>query len=119
MPAPDTISPAQPARRVGLPDAPWTHQGEACTFDGMLEGFGLAAHEPLARLALVVPGADTARPEPAPEATGLLAASLALSRMFRDDLARLDAAMPLHGAPDRWCRAATGETHDGIPARAA
>jgi hypothetical protein len=38
-------------------------------------------------------GADTNKHDLAPEAAGLLAASLGLSRMFRDDLQQLDAGM--------------------------
>ena len=67
--------------------------------------------EPLRRLAAIVRGADTARPDLAPEASGLLAASLGLSRMFTDDLAQLDAGMTLYDAFYRWCRDATEETH--------
>src|SRR3712207_7050258 len=50
----------------------------------------------LARLALIVRGADTARLDLAPQSAGLLAASLGFSRMFRDDLPQLDAAMALY-----------------------
>jgi len=88
----------------------WSHRGEACTFDVMLEEFGLRS-EMLQRLALIVRGADTARLDLAPEAAGLLAASLGLSRMYRDDLAQLDAAMSLYDAFYRWARDAAGETH--------
>ena len=38
----------------------WSHRGPLCTFDVMIEEFGLAA-EPLLRLATLVRGADTAR----------------------------------------------------------
>jgi len=89
----------------------WSHRGETCTFDTMIEEFGLAT-EPLLRLATIIRGADTARPDLAPEAPGLLAASLGLSRMFSDDLAQLEAGMTLYDAFYRWCRDATGETHN-------
>ncbi|MFC7688269.1 chromate resistance protein ChrB domain-containing protein [Paeniroseomonas aquatica] len=52
----------------------WSHRGERCTFDAMVEEFGLES-EPLKRLALIVRGADTARPDLVPESAGLLAAS--------------------------------------------
>jgi rhodanese-related sulfurtransferase len=90
----------------------WSHRGELCSFDVMVAEFGLGGLEPLVHLARIVRGADTARPELAPEAPGLLAASLGLSRMFRDDLAQLDAGMLLYDAMFRWCRDATGETHN-------
>lgn len=89
----------------------WSHRGELCTFDVMVQEFGLAT-EPLDRLATVVRAADTARLDLAPEAAGLLAASLGLSRMFSDDLAQLEAGLTLYDAFYRWCRDATGETHN-------
>jgi rhodanese-related sulfurtransferase len=89
----------------------WSHSGERCTFDTMLEEFGLAT-EPLLRLAALVRGADTARLDLAPEAPGLLAASLGLSRMYSDDLEQLAASMTLYDAFYRWARDATSETHN-------
>lgn len=89
----------------------WSHRGELCTFDVMVDEFGL--HSPaLDRLALLVRGADTARPDLAPEAAGLLAASLGLSRMYSDDLAQLEAGLALYDAFYRWARDATDETHN-------
>jgi len=89
----------------------WSHRGDLCTFDVMLDEFGL--HAPaLDRLALIVRGADTARPDLAPEAPGLLAASLGLSRMYTDDLAQLEAGLALYDAFYRWSRDATDETHN-------
>ena len=99
----------------------WSHDGDRCTFDVMLDAFGLGGSEPLQRLATIVRGADTARLDVAPEAAGLLAVSLGLSRMYADDLQQLDAGMLLYDALYRWCRDATGETHDWtshVPARA-
>lgn len=90
----------------------WTHRGALCTFDVMVEAFGLGAIEGLARLATIVRGADTARLDIAPEAAGLLAISLGLSRMHSDDLVQLEAGMAVYDALYRWSRDATGETHD-------
>ena len=56
----------------------------------MIEELGLASPA-LLRLAAIVRGADTARLDLAPEAPGLLAASLGLSRMYADDLEQLEA----------------------------
>ncbi|MGE7157206.1 chromate resistance protein ChrB domain-containing protein [Methylorubrum rhodesianum] len=89
----------------------WSHRGELCTFDVMIDELGLAT-PPLLHLATLVRGADTARPDLAPEAAGLLAASLGLSRIYADDLAQLDAGMLLYDAFYRWCRDATEETHN-------
>ena len=89
----------------------WSHRGEFCTFDAMVEEFGLST-EPMLKLATIVRGADTARLDLLPEAAGLLAASLGLSRMYSDDLAQLDAGMTLYDAFYRWCRDAMDETHN-------
>ncbi len=89
----------------------WSHRGERCTFDVMIEEFGLAT-PPLLRLATMVRAADTGRLDLSPEAPGLLAASLGLSRMYDDDLEQLNAGMLLYDAFFRWCRDATGETHN-------
>jgi rhodanese-related sulfurtransferase len=88
----------------------WSHRGELCTFDTMLEEFGLTT-EPLLHLAKIVRAADTGRLDLVPEAAGLLAVSLGLSRMYADDLAQLEAGMGLYDAFYRWCRDATDETH--------
>lgn len=89
----------------------WSHRGETCTFDVMIEEFGLNSAA-LLRLATIVRGADTARLDLAPEAPGLLAASLGLSRMYANDLEQLEAGLRLYDAFYRWCRDATHETHN-------
>jgi len=95
----------------------WSHRGELCTFDVMVEEFGLADLPALDRLAVIVRGADTARPELAPQAAGLLAVSLGLSRMYADDLEQLEAGMLVYDAFYRWCRDAVDETHDWVSHR--
>jgi rhodanese-related sulfurtransferase len=89
----------------------WSHQGELCTFDVMVREFGLSTPA-LERLATMVRAADTARLDLSPEAPGLLAASLGLSRMYDDDLEQLNAGMLLYDAFYRWCRDAAKETHN-------
>jgi rhodanese-related sulfurtransferase len=92
----------------------WSHRGELCTFDVMVAELGLGEVKALQRLAPIVRGADTARPDLAPQAAGLLAVSLGLSRMHADDLAQLDAGMLVYDALYRWCRDAVDETHDWV-----
>ena len=96
----------------------WSHRGGLCTFDVMVAEFGLVA-EPLQRLAAIVRAADTGQSELVPEAAGLLAVSLGLSRLYADDLAQLEAGMTLYDALYRWCRDATGETHNWPNAKVA
>jgi len=89
----------------------WSHRDDRCTFDTMIQEFGLKG-EALEHLALIVRGADTNRHDLAAESAGLLAASLGLSRMYGDDQQQLDAGMMLYDAFYRWCRDASGEQHD-------
>ena len=95
----------------------WSHRGDTCTFDTMLTEFGLQT-EALARLALVVRAADTDRHDLSPQAAGLLALSVGLSRMFRDDLAQLAAGLNLYDALYRWARDGHEESHDWPAGRA-
>jgi hypothetical protein len=94
-----------------IDDVYWSHRGETCTFDTMVTEFALTAPA-LAHLARIVRGADTARLDLEPEAAGLVAVSLGASRMYKDDLAQLDAMMMVYDGFYRWCRDATGETHN-------
>jgi rhodanese-related sulfurtransferase len=91
----------------------WSHRGEGCTFDTMIAEFGLS-FPALQHLALIVRAADTDRLDLVPEASGLLAASLGLSRMFAGDLEQLGAGMTLYDAFYRWARDATQEKHEWV-----
>ena len=101
-----------------IPGAPVSHVGERCSFDAVLGGFDLR-DAALDLLATIVRGADTDRLDLAPQAAGLLAFSLGLSRLHAtDDHAMLAAAMPLYDALYAWCRdrvAATDEPHNWKP----
>ncbi|MEJ6709871.1 MAG: chromate resistance protein [Amylibacter sp.] len=86
-----------------VPECEWTHTSDKCTFDAMLKGFDLDLPA-LNHVARIVRAAE-------PEAAGLLALSLGLSRMYHDDLEQLDQGLHLYDALYRWARDATGETH--------
>ena len=93
-----------------IPGAPISHEGALCSFDTLKRAFDL--HDPgLATLARIVRGADTDRPDLAPQSAGLLAFSLGLSRLYPDDHAMLFAALPLYDALDAWCKWEQGESH--------
>jgi rhodanese-related sulfurtransferase len=94
-----------------MPEGFWTHRGIGCTFDTMIQEFGLDT-EPLGRMAEIIRAADTGRLEDNKQAAGLVAISLGLSRQFSDDLEQLDAGMVVYDALYRWCRDAVEETHN-------
>ncbi len=96
-----------------------SHEGERCSFDTMLNLFGLKSEASLARLALIVRGADTARPDLAPEAAGLHAISLGLSQLAGDDdHGLLERGFLVYDALFAWLRFAVEERHNW-PAKAA
>lgn len=101
-----------------LPGGAIRHDGERCSFDTLCEAAGLE-DAALSRLAPLVRGADTDRHELAPEAAGLLALSLGLSRQHADDdAAMLEAAMPMYDALYAWSRDARRESHRWQPGAA-
>jgi len=73
----------------------------------------------LTQLAVIVRGADTGRPELAPQAAGLLAVSLGLSALFADDHVLLQHVMVIYDALYAWCRSCRGEVHSWPPNMAA
>ena len=92
-------------------DVQFSHRGDQCTFDTMLEIFKL--HSPaLDRMATIVRGADTNRHDLAPESAGLLALSVGLSRLYRDDQLQLAAGITVYDAFYRWARDGFEEGHD-------
>ncbi|MEX0697807.1 MAG: chromate resistance protein ChrB domain-containing protein [Dongiaceae bacterium] len=98
-----------------VPDVELSHVGERCSFDAFLARYRL--DDPaLARLALIVRGADTGRPELTPQSAGLLAVSLGLSHCFADDHEMLRHGMVLYDALYAWARHRQGETHGWPPA---
>jgi len=89
----------------------FSHRDERCSFDALLDDFGLHC-DPLDRMATVIRAADTDRHDLAPQAAGLLALSVGLSRMYREDLQQLEAGIALYDALYRWARDAHEEGHD-------
>ncbi len=109
-------APADQVRRVAeetgaipydIPDVELGHVGGLCTFDAILKKYRLA-DPALLRLAVVVRGADTGRPDLAPEAAGLYAISAGLSRNFRDDHEMLRHGIVVYDALYAWCRDQAG-----------
>jgi rhodanese-related sulfurtransferase len=99
-----------------IPDCAVTHVGEDCSFDTILKIAGLAGYAPLDRLAAIVRGADNARFDLAPEAAGLLAVSLGLSDLAKDDdHGMLRHAFVIYDGLFAWAARASSETHNWPP----
>ncbi|MGT2471566.1 chromate resistance protein ChrB domain-containing protein [Paraburkholderia terrae] len=86
-----------------VPDVDLGHHGELCSFDAFLDRFQLT-DPALHRLASIVRGADTGHLTLAPEAAGLYAISIGLSRTFVDDHEQLRYGMRLYDALYAWCK---------------
>ncbi len=101
-----------------VPNVAFSHDGERCSFDAFLERFGV--QDPaLEAIAEIVRGADTGRLDLAPEAAGLLALSLGISALARDDHDALERGLPLYDALYAWRRHAAEEVHGWPPAAVA
>jgi hypothetical protein len=93
---------------------PFSHDGALCSFDAFIKHYKL--NDPaLDRLATIVRGADTARHDLAPEASGLHAISQGLSANFPDDQAMLAQGMIIYDALYTWCRSLQSEVHNWTP----
>jgi hypothetical protein len=93
-----------------------SHEGPLCSFDAILKKYEIgdpALHE----IAVIVRGADTERLDLAPQAEGLLAISLGLSRNFADDHEQLAQGMVIYDALYSWARHVRSERHTWNPQR--
>jgi hypothetical protein len=97
-----------------IPGVELSHDGELCSFDTFLKKYKLT-DPALHQLAVIVRGADTARLDLAPQAPGLMALSLGLSRVFPDDHEMLRHGMVMYDALYAWCRDCQKETHGWPP----
>jgi hypothetical protein len=93
---------------------PFSHDGELCSFDAFIKHYKLT-DPALDHLAVIVRGADTARPDLAPQAAGLHAISLGLSANIPDDHAMLEHGMVIYDALYTWCRDLQHEVHNWTP----
>ncbi|KAB2848421.1 MAG: sulfurtransferase, partial [Hyphomicrobiaceae bacterium] len=91
------------------------HVGDGCTFDTLIERLGLV-DPALAVLARIVRGADTGRPDLAPESAGLLAMSRGLSALSGDDdRAAVEQGLLFYDCLYAWAGHARAETHGRAP----
>ncbi len=96
------------------PKVEFTHDGDLCSFDAFIKNFRLK-DQALDQLAVIVRGADTGRPDLAPQSAGLLAVSLGLSLNIADDHRMLEQGMVVYDALYAWCKRGKNETHTWNP----
>ena len=93
-----------------------SHDGPLCSFDAILKKYEL--DDPaLDEIAAIVRGADTDRLDLAPQAAGLLAISLGLSRNFSDDHEQLEHGKVMYDALYSWAKYVHDEKHTWNPQR--
>ncbi len=116
VPSKEVLSVAQQKDAIpyDVPGVDFTHEGELCSFDAFLKHYRLT-DPALQELAKIVRGADTARLDLAPQAAGLAAISLGLSRNFTDDHEMLKHGMVMYDALYMWCREGKQEVHTWTP----
>ena len=90
---------------------PFGHKGERCSFDAILDIYDIKI-PPLDRLATIVRGSDTSRPDLARECDGLSAISHGLSANFSDDHEMLEYGMVIYDALFSWCRSRQAEVNN-------
>lgn len=93
-----------------------SHDGPLCSFDAILKKYGI--DDPaLDEIAVIVRGADTERLDLAPQAAGLLAISLGLSRNFSNDHEQLAHGRVIYDALYSWAKHVHDERHTWNPQR--
>ena len=99
-----------------VPDVELSHVGERCSFDAFLRKYALEEPE-LQELATIVRGADTGRLDLAPQAPGLLALSLGLSRAVQGRPRDAAARQVMYDALYAWLKEARDEPHGWPPVK--
>ena len=99
------------AHSFDAPGAEFTHRDGKCTFEVLVEEFGI--EDPaVRRLAAIVHGADiSGEIEATPQSAGLLAIAEGFGHVERDDQKLLALELPVYDALYEWCkRQETGPT---------
>jgi AraC-like DNA-binding protein len=97
-----------------LPEVEYTHYGDRCTFDYIIEKHKLT--DPALRvLAVIVRGADTDRHDIASQASGLWAISAGLAYNTKNDLELLERGLLIYDALYSWATYLQNEKHTQNP----
>jgi rhodanese-related sulfurtransferase len=98
-----TVAKTEDATPYDIKGVDFGHAGEQCSFDAIIRIFEIK-DPALDRLATIVRGADTSRPDLTPQCEGLLAVSYGLSANYRDDHEMLKHGLVVYDALYSWCR---------------
>jgi hypothetical protein len=98
------VAEREAATPYDFPDVELGHHGDECSFDAIVHKYDLDKDPALARLALIVRGADTNQRDLTPESRGLFAIARGFSAVYANDHEQLAAEMPVYDALYAWCQ---------------
>jgi hypothetical protein len=95
------------------PGARYTHRDGKCTFEVLVEDYGIT-DPAIAKLALIVHGADVGEDEDATrQSAGLKAIADGFALLDVDDLRQLELELPVYDALYAWCVDQTSRAEQG------
>jgi hypothetical protein len=106
VPADEVLSVAERERAISFdaPGARYDHRDGLCTFEVLLEEYGLDTPE-LGLMGRIVHGADVAEDRDAtPQSRGLLAIAEGFYLLELDDHQQLELSLPVYDALHAWCK---------------
>jgi hypothetical protein len=94
------------AHSYDAPDAEYTHRDGKCSFDVLVEDFGLSGDKALVRLAQIVHAADISQDrDSSPEGPGLYAIAHGFALLHgTSDHHKLELETPMYDALYAWCQ---------------
>jgi hypothetical protein len=98
-----------------VPGVELSHVGDGCSFDAFVSKYGLDHDQAISTIATIVRGADTGRPDLAPQSAGLLAISMGLRDLTPDDHQVLKHGFVIYDALYAWASQRMAETHNWPP----
>lgn len=97
-----------------IPDVEFTHYGDQCTFDYIVQKFKITDHA-IIIMAAIVRGADTDRHDMARQSSGLWAISAGFAHNYKNDNELLEQGMLLYDALYSWAKYLQKEKHTQNP----
>jgi hypothetical protein len=107
------VAEIEAARSFDAPDAEFTHRGDQCTFEVLIDAFGLAGDPALVRLARIVHAADIpGQLASDPLGPGLLAIGEGGLHVEANDQRLLERGLFVYDALYAWCQHQTATSAD-------